>query len=213
MKRSSLAFGVMTVAVIASFGLTACGGSDDSSTSVSSADQAGITRAIQALATGSDPSACTQYATQKFVDQTNGPGSGQAALQACEKDFRTGQGAIADSIAVSDVQVDGSTATATAKATGSIFDGQTIKVTFVKEGDAWKADVFNGFEGFDKTALVNAFTGQIQNEGGSPAAVNCVNENLQKQSDETLEKSFTDSSDNTVEQQVFAPCAKYFKQG
>ena len=212
MKRSSFALGVIAV-VVTSLGLAACGGGDDSSTSVSSADQDGITKATQALATGSDPSACTQYATQKFVDQTNGPASGQAAVQSCEKDFRSGQGAIADSIVVSDVQVDGSTATANAKATGSVFNGQTIKLTLVKEGGTWKVDVFNGFADFDKAALITSFQGQIQNEGASSAAVNCVSQNLQKQSDEALEKSFTDSSDTTLDQQVFGPCSKYFKQG
>jgi hypothetical protein len=204
----------MAVAVLASLALAACGGGDDNdSTTVSSADQAQITQAVQALATGNDPSACTKYATQKFVDQTNGPSSGQAAVQACEKDFRTGQGAIADSVEVTDVQVDGSTATASAKATGNVFDGQTIELSLIKENGTWKLDVFKGFSGFDKTALVNAFKGQIQSEGGSSAAVNCVAQNMEKQSDQAIEASFTDPNDKTIDQQVFAPCSKYFKQG
>jgi hypothetical protein len=214
MKRSSYALGAMAAVVLTSLGLAACGGGDDNdSTSVSSADQGQITEAIQALATGSDPSACTQFATQKFVDQTNGPPSGQAAVQACEKDYRSGQGAVADSVEVTNVQVDGSAATASAKATGNIFDGQTIELSLVQEDGTWKLDVFKGFSDFDKTALINAFKGQLQNEGASSAAVNCVTQNLEKQSDQTLEKSFTESSDNTLDQQVFTPCSKYFKQG
>ena len=212
MKRSSYALGVIAVG-LTSLGLAACGGGDDSDSTTGSADEAAITKAIQALATGTDPTACTQYATQKFVDQTNGPSTGQAAVTACEKDFRSGQGAVADSVEVTDVQVDGSTATASAKATGNIFDGQTIELALVKEGGAWKLDLFKGFSDFDKTALINSFKGQLQSELGSSAALNCVTQNLDKQSDQALENSFTDSNDNTLDQQVFKPCAKYFKQG
>jgi hypothetical protein len=214
MKRSNFALGAMAVVVLTSLGLAACGGGgDDSSTSVSSADQDGITKAIQALAVANDPSACTQYATQKFIDQTNGPASGQAAVKACEKDASSGQGAIADSVEVTDVQVDGTTATASAKATGSVFNGQTIKVSLVKDGGTWKLDVFNGFADFDKEALITAFKGQLQSEGASAQALDCVSQGLEKQDDAALEKSFTDSSDNTLDQQVFAPCQKYFQQG
>ena len=39
-----------------------------------------------------------------------------------------------DSVTVSDVNVDGDSATATAKVTGNVFDGQTIKVSLVKDG-------------------------------------------------------------------------------
>jgi hypothetical protein len=214
MKRSNFALGALAVVVLTSLGLAACGGGgDDSSTSVSGADQAGITKAIQALAVANDPTACTQFATQKFIDQTNGPQSGQAAVRACEKDASSGQGAVADSVEVTDVQVDGTTATANAKATGSVFNGQTIKVTLVKDGGTWKLDVFNGFADFDKEALITAFKGQLQKEGANAQALDCVSQGLEKQDDAALEKSFTDSSDQTLDQEVFAPCSKYFNQG
>jgi hypothetical protein len=212
MAYTRLAVATAIAAVLAAIGLAACGGSSDNSGS--SADQAPITKAIQTVAVGSDVSACTTYATQKFVNQTNGDnGPGQPALQECEKDAQQGQGGVGDSVDVSDINVDGDSATATAKVTGNIFDGQTIKVSLVKVGGQWKLDVFNGFEDFNRDAMVNAFKGELTKQGANSAAADCVTSNLQKQSDQALEASFTQPNSNTLDQQVFGPCAHLFKGG
>ena len=118
-----------------------------------------------------------------------------------------------DSVTVSDINVDGDSATATAKVTGNVFDGQTIKVSLVKDGGQWKLDEFNGFEDFNRDALVNGFKAEFAKSGLSGAAVDCVTANLQKQSDQALEASFTDPSNNTLDQQVFGPCANLAKGG
>ncbi len=112
-----------------------------------------------------------------------------------------------DSVTVSGVNVDGDSATGTAKVTGNVFDGQTIKVSLVKDGGQWKLDEFNGFEDFNRDALVNGFKAEFAKSGLNGAAVACVTANLQKQSDEALEASFTDSTNNALDQQVFGPCA------
>ena len=54
---------------------------------------------------------------------------------------------------------------------------------------------------------MNGFKAEFAKSGLSGAAVDCVTANLQKQSDEALEASFTDPTNNALDQQVFGPCA------
>jgi hypothetical protein len=202
MRKGQVGFAVAGIASLAVFGLTACGSSDSNS-----ADQDQITTAITQAATSGDPSACTKYQTVKFDEQTSS-GTGQAAVRSCEKDAAQ---TAADNVDVTDVNVEGDTATAKAKATGSIFDGQTLELALVKEGDQWKLDQFTGFENFNKEAMINAFREQLSQEAGTtPQAVQCVVQQFQQASDEQMEAIFT-SSNPQAENQIFAPCGKYFK--
>jgi hypothetical protein len=195
-----------TAAVLAASALAACG--DDNGGS--SADEDQITKAIEAAASSGDPSACTQYQTLRFLEQTNGGATGQAAVKSCEQDSPD---TAAESIDVSDIEVDGDTATAKAAATGSIFDGQTLVVALVKEGDQWKLDEFKGFEDFNRDALIAATKTEIAKESGvTPQAADCVAGQLEKQSDEQLQALYTGNNPN-AEQQVFGPCSQYFQGG
>jgi len=200
--KGRLGVAVTACAVLAAFGIAACGGSDNGS----SADEDQITQAITAAATSGDPSACTKYQTQKFLEQTNS-GTGQAAVQSCEKDA---QSTAAQRVDVSDIEVDGDTATAKAKATGSIFDGQTLDIALVKENDQWKLDEFKGFEDFNKPAIIAAAKKEFENEGTPAAAVNCIVQQLQAASDSDIEATFTGSNPQ-AENQIFGACAKYFQ--
>jgi hypothetical protein len=144
--------------------------------------------------------------------QTSGdPGqSPDQAVKSCEKDAAD---TAADSVDVTDIEIDGDNATAKAKATGSTFDGQTLEVALVKDGDQWKLDEFKGFENFDKAAMVAAFRKQIQAESGSsPQAVNCVVQQFQAASDQEIESLFTSNS-GQADQQLFGPCSQFFQGG
>src|SRR5436305_2896225 len=186
------------------FALAACGDNGNS------ADEDQITAVLTRSATSGDPAVCTQDQTLRFTEQTSGGAKGQAAVKACEKDAKN---TAAQKVDVTDVKVDGDTATAKAKATGSIFDGQTIEVALVKEGSQWKLDEFKGFEDFNKDAMINAFKQQISSESGAtPQAVDCIVSQLQKASDQTIEDTFTGSNPQ-AENQLFGPCGKYFKGG
>jgi ABC-type glycerol-3-phosphate transport system substrate-binding protein len=192
----------VTASLVAALALAACGGNGNS------ADEDQITAVLTRAATSGDPAVCTQDQTLKFTEQTSGGAKGQAAVKACEKDAKS---TAAEKIDVTDVKVDGDTATATAKATGSIFDGQTISVALVKQGDRWKLDEFKGFEDFNKDAMINAFKQQISSEpGATPQAVDCIVSQFQKASDQTIEDTFTNSN-SQAENQLFGPCGKYFK--
>ncbi len=197
---------LLLVALLAlPFALGACGGG-----SSNSADEDQITSAITAAATSGDPSACTKYQTLRFTEQTNGGEKGQAAVKACEQDA---QSSVADKVEVTDVSVNGDSATAKAAVTGSVFDGQTLNVTLVKDGGQWKLDQFKGFENFNRDAFIAAFPAELAKQPGTtPQAVNCLKSQFQAASDQQLESVFV-GNDPQAEQQLFGPCGKYFKGG
>jgi hypothetical protein len=204
MRKAPMGIAVVLAALLAAITVAACGSSNSNS-----ADQDQITKAIQVSATSGDPSACTQYETQRFVEQTNS-GTGQAAVKSCEKDANQ---SVADKVDVSDISVNGDTATAKAAVTGSIFNGQTLNVGLVKESGQWKLDQFKGFENFDRNAMIAGFQKELASQPGStPQAVSCVVQQFQKATDQQIESTFT-SSNSQAENQLFAPCGKYFKQG
>jgi Domain of unknown function (DUF4878) len=203
-------FGVVAVAgLLAALALAACGGGSDDNGS--SADQDQIKQAITAAATSGDPSACTKYQTAKFTQQTSGnPGqSAEQAVKSCEKDAAE---TAAEKIDVTDVEVNGDTATAKGTATGSIFDGQTLDVALVKENGQWKLDQFKGFENFDKAAMIASFEKQLAAEKVPQQGIDCLKKQFQAASDQQVEDTFVGNNPQ-AEDQLFAPCTKYFKQG
>ena len=205
MTKSTLGVASMAIAVLAALALSACGGGGGNS-----ADEDQISAVITRAATSGDPAACTDAQTAKFTLQTSGSPNQSAAqaVQTCEKDAAQ---TAADKMDVSDIQVDGDSATAKAHATGSTFDGQTLDVALVKEGGQWKLDDFKGFENFNKDAMVASFRKQLEAEPNSnPQAVNCVVQQFQAATDTQIEGFFT-GSNTQAEQQLFGPCAKYFQ--
>jgi len=203
MGKVRLTAAVTASALLAALALAACGGGSDNG---SSADEDQITQAITAAATSGDPSACTKYQTIHFTQQTSG-GTGQAAIRSCEKGA---QDTAADSIDVTDVEVDGDHATALGKATGSTFDGQTLKVALVKENGQWRLDDFQGFQDFDKDAMIAAFEKQLSTENVPQQGIDCLKQQFQAASDQQIESTFVGNNPQ-AENQLFGPCAKYFQ--
>jgi hypothetical protein len=188
-------------ALLMAMGVAACGSSNDNS-----ADENQIKQVITASATSGDPTACTKYQTIHFTEQTSG-GTGQAAIRSCEK---SAQDTAADSIDVTDVQLNGDHATAVGKATGSTFDGQTLKVALVKENGQWKLDDFQGFEDFDKAAMIAALEKQLSSENVPQQGIDCLKQQFQAASEQQIENTFVGSNPQ-AENQLFGPCAKYFQ--
>jgi hypothetical protein len=201
--RLSLAIGAM--AALSAIGIAACGSSSDNGQ-----DQKDITAVITRAAASGDPAACTDSQTAKFTQQTSGePGqSSAAAVKSCEQDAASSK---ADAVQVSDVEVDGDSATAKAKVTGSVFDGQTLDVALVKEDGKWKLDEFKGFEGFNRASFIAAFKKQLEAvPNASPQAVDCVVQQFQAASQSQIEGFFTGNRAQS-ETALFGPCSKYFQ--
>jgi hypothetical protein len=166
---------MVAVLALAPAALAACGGGDSSSQ-----DEDDITASITTVATKDDPSTCTELQTEKFVKQTSD------TLEDCKKD----PSAEADSVEVSNVEVDGDTATADTAFTGGFVDGQTLSIALVKDGDTWKLDNLNGFSDFDRDAFVSNFEQQISSSGpdaAPPQAQACLKQQIAKATDEQLQ--------------------------
>jgi hypothetical protein len=172
--------------ILASLGLAACGGGND--------DESKIEEAIETAATSTDPSKCTEFETKSFVEQTSQE-SGAAAVKECEKEAKEGE-EVAESVEVSNVEVEGSKANADAAITGGTFDGQSLEVALVESGGQWKLNELTGFSKFDQGKLVEAFEAEFSK---SPGQVNkgfasCVVEDLEESSQGEIEELLWGSS-------------------
>jgi hypothetical protein len=145
---------LLALALLAlAFGLVACGGGGES-------DEDKVVDVIETSVTSTDPADCKELATQAFLEQTELE-QGSAAVESCEESAEDTEGD-PDSVEVSEVEVDGSAATADVAFTGGSFDGQTLSVALVEEDGDWKMDEITGFAEFDQEKLADAFAEGLQ---------------------------------------------------
>lgn len=135
-------------------GLVACGGGDS--------DEDKIVEVIETSATGADPADCKELATQAFLEQTELE-QGAAAVESCEESAEDTSDD-PDSVEVSEVEVDGSSASANVAFSGANFDGQTLTVGLVEEDGDWKLDEITGFAEFDQEQLASSFEEAFESE-------------------------------------------------
>jgi hypothetical protein len=160
--------------------LAACGGGES--------EEDKIVSAIETSATTNDPSACTEFATESFNEQITGE-EGKAALKECEKNAEEEESA--ESADVSNVAVDGSTATADVALAGGGFAGQTLAVSLVEEGDQWKMDEVTGFAELDTPRLVETLEEKLGEAGEIPqGVVACIGEDVEESSQAEIEELF-----------------------
>lgn len=100
-------------------------------------DEDKVTDATKAALTDKSEGVCESAVTSDFVEQSTGQ-RGDAAATAC-KDARR-KAPFANTADVSDVELDGSSATAVAAVTGGNFSGKRVNVELDKDGDDWKVD-------------------------------------------------------------------------
>jgi hypothetical protein len=188
--RLAAIFATMAMAPVA---LAACGSSGNSD------DENQITDAITKAATSGDPAACTEVQTQRFTEQTSGGGGD--AVKSCEKDAAD---SASDSVEVSNIKVDGNTATAEAKLTGGFVDGQTVNVSLVKDGDQWKLDQLTGFADFNRDAFIKSALAEVTKDPSATAQVlACLKVQFDKASDESLEQILLSPNGGG---DIFGPC-------
>lgn len=162
------------VVMVAALALTACGGGGSSS---SGDDEAAIEEVIENAATTSDPSKCTEFQTAAFNEQNQGA-SGKEALEACEEGAEESE-TVAKSVGVSNVKVDGETATAEARMAGSSMNGQAVEIELAKEGGTWKLNKFLGFAHYDGKAMGEALEEKLgEEEGISASLVKCMGQGV-----------------------------------
>jgi hypothetical protein len=177
--------------VVSAVALAACGSGNS--------DESQIEEAVETSATSTDPADCTKLATQTFVEQTT-QSEGAEAVKACEKEASEETGA--KSAAVSNIEVDGSKATADAALTGGGLDGQEVEVALVKEGDQWKLDEIPGFTKFDQAKVIET----LERELAKPS-----NE-VSKSDAACITKSFEEAPAAEFEEALLSPSSEGFEE-
>jgi hypothetical protein len=194
MKCFRLAAVVVTISLVPA-ALAACGGDDDSE------EEDQITEVIETAATSGSPSVCAELQTQRWNEQLEGQ-TGEAALESC----RENAGDPADSVEVSNIEVDGDAATAEVAVTGSFLDGSTIDVGLVREGEQWKLDQLTGFVEFDRAGFEAAFEEEVKSDQEiPPQAADCIIERFKDFSDQEAQE-FLIQPDASGGEEVFTPC-------
>jgi hypothetical protein len=128
-----------------------------------------------------DPSKCTEYATEAFLEQSTNE-TGKAALRKCEEEARDKIGEI-EAVTVSGVEVEGSTATADAALRGGTLDRQTLVYSLLEEDGQWKFDQALRFAKFDAIHLGRAVEAVLREKDDDPLAqIRCVAEELSQAS-------------------------------
>jgi predicted small secreted protein len=185
------------VLIAAALALSACGGG--SSSSGGGDDETAIAEAIEKSATSSDPSKCTEFQTEEFNEQDQAV-SGKKALKACEESAEESESP-AESVDVSNIKVDGETATADAAVSGSALNGQSVEIEMADEAGQWKLNKFLGFAKFDAKALSEGLEEQFEGqEGISPALAKCVTEGFAEVSQEEAESMAFEGNTEAIEE-------------
>jgi hypothetical protein len=179
----------------------ACGGDDDSG---GSSDEDQVVSVIETAATSTAPEDCTKLQTQAFMEQSTFQ-TGADAVSKCEQDAPDEDGSNPDSVEVSDVSVDGSRATATAAFTGGSFDGSTVTLSLVKDGDQWKLDQITEVVELNAEAVRSAFASQLEaSQDLDETQKACVSDSFATATDEQLKGLLL--GDATVLQELFGAC-------
>ena len=133
-------------------GLAACGGGES--------DEDKIVEVIETSVTSTDPADCKELATQDFLEQTE-LSEGAEAVESCEESAKETDDD-PESVEVSEVEIDGSAASANVAFTGGSFDGQALSVALVEEDEDWKLDEVTGFAEFDQEQLADSLEEGLQ---------------------------------------------------
>jgi hypothetical protein len=185
------------VLIVTAFALTACGGGGSSSSGGSS-DETAISEAIEKSATTSDPSNCTKYQTEEFNEQDQHE-SGNA-LKACEESSEENEEQ-AESVTVSNIKVNGESATAVAEIEGSPLNGESVEIEMANEEGTWKLNQFLGFVNYEGQALAETFeAGLEEEEGVTPAIAKCVSEGFAEMSQQEAEAVVFESETEGLEE-------------
>ena len=194
MKKSLLMLPLVLIA--SALALSACGGG--SSSSGGGDDEAAVEEAVEESATSTDPSKCTEFQTEAFNAQDQGVPA-KEALKACEGAVEESE-TPAESVNVSNVKIDGETATADAQVEGSALNSQTVEIELAKEDGNWKLNKFLGFAEYDGKALAAAFEEELANqEEITPGLAKCLAEGIAKMSQTEAEAMAFEQSTEGIE--------------
>jgi len=179
--------------IVSALALVACGGSGSSAESE-------IEEAIETSATSGNPANCTKLETANFVEQSTSE-SGKAAIETCEEEAKKDPESRAESVAVTEVEVDGSKATANAAIVGGSFDNQAVSVALVEEEGTWKLDELTGFVKFDQGAIAQVFEAQLEKSGElSSEQTSCIVAGIEEAPQAEIEEAVLGGESTSIEE-------------
>jgi hypothetical protein len=147
-------------------------------------DRERIEATIEAVSTSTDPAVCRADETQRFLEQSTGQRA-PFADDYCESAAGRGR---ADSVEISDVSVDGDSASALVANSGGSFDGSSLRLALKAEGRQWRVDRLTGFASFDRAGFRRAYRRSFLEFGSPAAAAACAVERESRLSDAELER-------------------------
>jgi hypothetical protein len=197
-KKSLL---ILPIALLAmAMALTACGGGSSSS---GGGEEAAIEEAIETSATSSDPSKCSEVQTAAFNETESGK-SGEAALEACEKEAEDDSDS-AESVTVSSIEIEGEEAAAEVEIEGGALGGQSLAVGLEKEDGDWKLDSLIGFTKYDPAGLAATLEEKLgEEEGISASLAQCIAEGSEEMSKDEAEAMVFEKDEEGLEEIVAA---------
>jgi len=156
-------------------------------------DESQIEEAIETSATSSDPADCKKLQTQKFMEQTT-KSSGAEAVESCEEQASNEEGV--EKATVSEVEVEGSAATATATLAGGGLGGQEVEIALVKDGDQWKLEEITRFTKFEPSKVIATFEEEFAKPSAeiSKKRATCIIEAFEAAPEAELEEALLSSS-------------------
>ena len=189
MLKRSLVFTCLLI--VSALALAACGSSNS--------DESQIEEAVETSATSTDPADCKKLTTQQFMEQTT-QSEGSEAVETCEEEASKDEGA--DSATVSNVEVDGSSASADVALSGGGFDGQEVEVALVKQGDQWKLDEVAGFVKFDEAKVIEALEKGFAKPSSevSKSLASCIIESFEEAPQAEFEEALLSASTEGFEE-------------
>lgn len=188
---------------VAAASLAGCGGNGGEG------PEAAVEATLVAAGTSGDPADCARLHTQRFLDERSLE-PGEAAIVNCELETVASQDAVAETVTVSGVDLDGEAASADAAFRGGNLDGQRISFALVEESGLWKVDAIVAFVRFDREGLLEAISAEmveLAKESGEAGAAACALGWFEGRDDATLEATVTEPDPGAL-LELFEACLR-----
>jgi hypothetical protein len=129
-----------------------------------------------------------QRSADQSFNETETSTTGEESLEACEEEVPDEEGELAESVTVSDIEVEGGEGAAAVVVEGGALGGQTVAAGLKKEGEDWKVDAFFAFIKYDPASLAEALEETLaEREGVSRELAACVAEGVEEMTEEEAE--------------------------
>jgi hypothetical protein len=188
-------------AVAASFVAIAVLASCEGSSGENVGDKEALEEMVVASTFDLGPETCLKYSTLHYLETTTHR-EGDAAIESCEESSVKALANPPTDVKVSDIEVEGDSATALVAYEGSVLGGQELRTGFVERDGRWKYHEMLGFVDFDSQKLITEMGRQGMMEAESPQEIQliaCVIGLMEELSAESLEEQVFGDTDAIYE--------------